>query len=241
MYYFLATAFLLGLTSTLHCLGMCGPISLALPLNRTNNWTILSDILQYHFGRIFTYAILGFIVGTIGFTIKIVSILQWLSIISGIIILIFAWKEYFTLQVKLKFDFFQVFFSRSMGKLMKTKTPFQLVLLGGLNGLLPCGMVYFALLGSLVVAEPLQSATYMLVFGIGTLPSLIIVSFSANYFSQKLRKMFTQITPFLLTLIALMMILRGLNLNIPYLSPKVESLKNGKDLKFEECHEPTKK
>ena len=89
----LFTGLILGLASNVHCLGMCGPIALVLPLNRTNNWTILSGTLQYNLGRTLMYGVLGVLFGLLGMTIQIFGILQWMSILAGIALVIFAWRK----------------------------------------------------------------------------------------------------------------------------------------------------
>lgn len=233
---------ILGITSNLHCIGMCGPIALAIPVNRKTNWTILSGILQYNFGRIFTYAILGVIVGSIGITIGTLGFLQWLSIISGIFLILFAWRKWFSSKLidKLPTIGIQSLISKSLGKVIRSKSPFKISLLGILNGLLPCGMVYAALINALLAGNPLGSSYAMIAFGIGTLPSMIAVGFAANRIQAATRQKFNKIVPYLLTLVGLLIILRGMNLDIPFISPKVsitktESIKEPK-VEMSCCH-----
>ncbi len=221
----IATGFILGLGSNFHCIGMCGPIALAVPVNRKNNFTILSGALQYNIGRIITYAILGLIVGSIGLTISTLGVLQWLSILTGIGIILYAWKQYFgkLLPSKITTQFsIQPILTKSLGKVIRSKNPFRLFFLGFLNGLLPCGMVFIALTNALLTGDVIPSAIAMIAFGIGTLPAMIGVIFMMNKITQQARQKMTKIVPYLLTIVGLLIILRGLNLGIPYISPSVK-------------------
>lgn len=222
----LLTGLLLGLTSNLHCIGMCGPIAMAIPLNRTNNLTVLGGALQYNVGRIFTYSILGVIVGSFGLTINTIGILQWLSIAAGIGIIIFAWRKFFRGRLLDRFSLpgIQSFLSRRLGKIMKSKSPLKLLALGGLNGLLPCGMVFAGLLNAVLAGNPLNSALAMAAFGVGTLPSMLMVAFAANKIGQNTRAKVNKVVPYLLTVVGLLIVLRGMNLDIPYISPKVNAV-----------------
>ena len=235
-------AFILGVISNLHCLGMCGPIALAIPLNRSSKSAMLFGILQYHLGRVLVYAILGYIVGYIGMGIKLFGILQAISIIAGIGIIIYAWRN--------KLTFFKNPFtsslrhtsllSRSMGKIMRSESPVKLFLLGVLNGLLPCGMVYTALITAVVLGTPILSATSMLAFGLGTLPGLVAFSLFAQQLGNPIRSKINRYLPYLITVVGLLIVLRGMNLNIPYISPKVSFSEEKKEVVMDCCHKNTK-
>jgi sulfite exporter TauE/SafE len=237
----LVTAFVLGLVSTAHCIGMCGPIALAIPLDRKNNVTIITGILQYNFGRILSYSIIGFIIGFIGLSVQLIGILQFLSIFSGVLIILFAYQKYWSksgFQEKTP-QFVQHFISANMGRILKSKHPMKRTFLGILNGFLPCGMVYAALITSLITAHPIQGATYMIFFGIGTLPGMILIAFSAQFVSRKMRFAFQKVSPYLIILIGVMLIFRGMNLGIPYLSPKFEINAETGKLDNTACHSTT--
>ncbi len=216
-------AFVIGISSSFHCIGMCGPIAAAIPTRSATNFGILFKLLQYHIGRIFTYSILGLVVGNIGLTLATFGALQWISIISGMILIAFAWKKYFINYFSWRiFSGISSFVSKGVGKVLRSNSPFKLVSLGILNGLLPCGMVFIALTNALLTGNPTSSATAMIFFGLGTLPAMIAVGFMLNKISLKLRSKMNKALPYLLTVVGLMIILRGMNLDIPYLSPKIE-------------------
>jgi sulfite exporter TauE/SafE len=223
----LLAGFILGLTSNLHCIGMCGPIAMAIPVNRKSNLTILSGILQYNSGRIFTYSILGAIVGSIGVTVVTFGILQWISIAAGVFMILFAWRKWISARLDAKLPVFgiQGFVSKGLGKVIASRSPFKLTLLGSLNGMLPCGMVYVALMNALLGGNPLSSAYAMIAFGVGTLPAMIAVGFAANRISTSVRQKLNKAVPFMLTIVGVLIVLRGMNLNIPYISPKVSVTK----------------
>ncbi|MDB4516560.1 sulfite exporter TauE/SafE family protein [Crocinitomicaceae bacterium] len=227
---FLITGFVLGITSSLHCMGMCGPIAMALPLNRRSTGTILFGAFQYNFGRVLTYSILGIIVGSVGLTIHTFGFLQWTSIIAGALLILFAWRKLFSRIPFLHMPtlFFNSGLNTLLGKTIRSKNPAKLIFLGGLNGLLPCGMVYVALLNAILAGNPYSSALAMIAFGLGTLPAMIFVSVAFSKITNDRRKAYQKVLPYLLTVVGLLIILRGMNLDIPYLSPKISISNNQK-------------
>ena len=84
----LYSAFLFGLISSLHCIGMCGPIALMLPVDRTNQAKKVTQIMIYHLGRISAYATIGFIFGLVGKGFFMAGIQQQLSVIIGIVMIL---------------------------------------------------------------------------------------------------------------------------------------------------------
>lgn len=236
------SAFILGIISNLHCIGMCGPIALAVPLNRTSNWSKLAGILQYNIGRITTYFTLGAIVGFLGLGIQLIGIIQSLSVIAGIGIIFYAWrKQLFKAPIFQKFHstVIQKFTSKSMGKILRNDPAFKLFLLGMVNGILPCGMVYTALITSIIAGNPMESSFAMFFFGLGTLPGMVSIAFFANQIKPKFRAKINGVLPYLVTLVGLLIVFRGLNLNIPYISPKAKIDQKTREVKMECCVTPT--
>jgi sulfite exporter TauE/SafE len=210
---------------------------------------MLFGILQYHIGRVLVYGILGYLVGYIGMGIKLFGVLQAISIIAGIGIIIYAWRKHLSfikipLNVPLslsKGHFVTMsLLSQSMGKIMHSESPLKLFLLGALNGLLPCGMVYTALITAVVLGTPLLSATSMLAFGLGTLPGLVAFSLFAQQLGNPMRSKINRYLPYLITVLGLLIVLRGMNLNIPYISPKVSFSEEKKEVVMDCCHKNTK-
>ncbi len=213
----------IGLLGSLHCLGMCGPIAFALPLNRDSNWSIFSGSFLYQMGRIFTYLLLGFLFGTLGQGFALAGFQQALSIIVGLIMILSV--LYPSLSPKGKqlasFSIWLGQLKAAMGKRFGRKSNSNLFVIGLLNGLLPCGLLYMAIVGASAMATALQGGLFMLLFGLGTLPLMLATSVYGNQLRQqgilRLRKYF----PVFITLMGLLFILRGMNLGIPYISPEI--------------------
>ena len=177
------SALILGVVSNLHCFAMCGPIAMSVPINRKSELTILTSSFLYHTGRILTYSILGLLIGMIGFGIHLVGILQSLTIVAGIGIIIYAWR--FQLLGENADTIFKTILpynlnSKLMGKVMKRNSVFKPLLLGVLNGILPCGMVYTALITSLLAGNAITGSVSMIIFGLGTYPTMIVFMYVSN-------------------------------------------------------------
>src|SRR5690606_26957427 len=82
------TAFLLGFLGSFHCVGMCGPIALAVSGHKASRY-VYHKVL-YNLGRSVTYALLGLIVGSLGFSLSLAGAQQWFSIAMGVLILVIA-------------------------------------------------------------------------------------------------------------------------------------------------------
>lgn len=219
----ITSAFMLGLFGSFHCLGMCGPIALALPLNTASFGSKLAGILSYNFGRIVTYSAIGMLFGIFGEGLQIAGILQITSISLGVIILLslilptLFRKMNFTAKWYLKFN---NWVNKLIGVFLKRKSNGALFVLGLLNGLLPCGLVFMAIAGALVYGSAPEGALFMAIFGLGTLPMMGLLPFLSHSLSASVRKKMTKAIPYVMALFAVLFILRGMNLGIPYVSPK---------------------
>lgn len=235
---YLLSSFLLGLASSFHCIGMCGPIALALPLNRSSSIQTLFGILEANLGRIISYTMLGFVIGSLGFSFQLFRLFQVLSIVFGIGLILIAWRKKWIKRLEFNMPGFSQWTSKQMGLLLRQKGSFRLFGIGLLNGLLPCGMIFLALANALLAENSWGSAAAMAAFGLGTLPGLISVGFFAQKLNAAFRSKMTSAFPYLLSIIGLLVILRGANLGIPYLSPKMEQqvqIGNQKTVVIE-CH-----
>ncbi len=213
---FLGTAIVLGLASSLHCLGMCGPLLSVLPWNNTKGGNISSPLL-HHSGRILSYGLLGVIGGIIGKSLSLFGFQQWLSIFAGVAMILL-------LLFKKKIDAKITLFTNPIKNIHQKKgLPIQakIFLLGSLNGFLPCGMVYAALGASIAGDGILNSVLFMITFGLGTLPALLGFSMIQAWLTSKLKANWKVVSNYLLAIMAVIFILRGLNLGIPFLSPKM--------------------
>ncbi len=228
----ISIALVLGLSSSLHCVGMCGPIAMILPIQQAPPAEKLLKTVVYHLGRILVYAILGALFGFMGQSFQLMGLLQTISIVFGALIIagvifprIFAKVQLFN-RAHMNIN---GFVHNTFGKFMKRRSTFSLFILGMLNGLLPCGAVYFALLGSLVYGGLFEGALFMAVFGLGTSPAMVAITYFANSISLSLREKFRKASPIILILFGGLFIVRGMNLDIPYISPKVQVNASGEE------------
>lgn len=215
-------SFLIGLQATLHCVGMCGPLAFAAPINRTTTKTAVWGTLTYNFGRIATYSYLGFLLGLIGigqtwiYAIQLISMLTGLAFIGSAIFgsleNSLVWRPIIKKIGALSAKLFPI--------VKKSNPRFRPFLFGLINGLLPCGMVYLALLHGLSGSSLLETILSMLFFGLGTLPVMFFIPLIGQ---ERFYRLFPRQTQkILLIFIGLLLILRGFGLGIPYVSPKVE-------------------
>lgn len=209
----------LGFLSSLHCIGMCGPIGLALPLNRSSSLTMLGGLLINNASRIAGYAIMGLLAGVLGKGMAIAGLQNYLSIISGIIILLVMFGMHGHFKSPAIIQRLTGKWKVTAARLFGTNSPSTLSLIGLLNAFLPCGFVYMALAGAAATGQLTTGSIFMMLFGIGTAPALIFVAFAARLLKQQSRNYARKLTPVFVTLLACVLILRGLNLNIPYISP----------------------
>lgn len=225
------TAFLTGVLGSFHCAGMCGPIAFALPTKQAGNLNFYLGRLVYNLGRIATYSALGLLMGLFGSGLKLAGIQQGLSIAAGVLILLWAVYQFLGWRV-VKFQPLSWLGKGAFSKLMGNASYVSLLGIGLLNGLLPCGFVYLALIGSSVTQNPLDAAAFMALFGLGTLPMMYGVSIIGQFLSQKVRSNLSRLSPVFAILIGLFFIVRGLNLGIPYISPQI----NNSQIEASDCH-----
>ena len=216
--------FVFGLLGSLHCVGMCGAIALALPGAGGSGWRFAGGRMLYQLGRLSTYAGLGAGVGLLGRGLQLAGIQQSLSIVSGgLILLLVVVPEYYTGQLAAALHLNQplAWVKTSLGRLFGQPGPAALYAAGLLNGLLPCGLVYLALAGALSAPGAGGGAVYMLCFGLGTLPLMLALSLSGRLMSGGRRARLRRVVPYTASLVAGLFIIRGLGLGIPYLSPEL--------------------
>ncbi len=219
--------FLFGLLGSFHCVGMCGAIALALPggVDKTTSpLRYAGGRLLYNLGRVTTYAMLGAGAGLVGQGLRLAGVQQSLSIASGVLILLLvAVPERYTgrLAGTLGLDRPLAWVKNTLGRLFQQPTLSALYTTGVLNGLLPCGLVYLALAGALSAPGVAGAALYMACFGLGTLPLMFGLSLSGRLVPLLWRTRMRQAVPYAASVLAVVFIVRGLGLGIPYLSPQL--------------------
>ncbi len=212
------TAFLLGLVGSAHCAGMCGPLALALPATGNTRATFLAGRVLYNMGRLITYAALGAVFGLLGQSFALAGFQRWISLAAGVMILLslFATSRFTLGQPTVAaVSWLKSAFSR----LLKMRSLGSVFTLGLLNGLLPCGLVYAAAAAAATTGHFLDGTLAMLAFGLGTVPMMLGFSLAGPRLHTLLRFKLQRLVPASLAIVGGLLILRGLALGIPYLSP----------------------
>ena len=223
----LYTAILFGLISSFHCIGMCGPIALMLPVERNNQAKKTLQIIIYHIGRLSAYATIGLVFGLLGKVMFFAGVQQKLSIFIGVSMIVFILIPE---KVFARYNFSRPVFKliskvkTTLGSQFKNKTYKSLFTIGLLNGFLPCGMVYVALFGAIAMQSETLGVLYMVLFGLGTVPMMSSVIYINSFLTIPVRNKIQKIIPYVVILIGILFIFRGLGLGIPYVSPANTSL-----------------
>lgn len=214
-------AFFMGLFGSIHCAVMCGPLIFAIEGRQPMGWNVIFNKMLYQAGRILTYGSLGLLLGSIGTFAQIQGWQQALSWGTGILLILIALFQVFGKKNRTLASW-QTRAIQPFVKLLSKwlYRPGGSFVAGILNGLLPCGMVYMALMSAMNADSPQQSFLFMLCFGLGTIPLLFLFSFLGNI-SKSFKMSFSKWIPILYFLLGIWFILRGANLDIPYLSPLI--------------------
>ncbi|MCO6357751.1 sulfite exporter TauE/SafE family protein [Roseivirga pacifica] len=224
----LGTAFVFGLLGSLHCLGMCAPLIWALPQDKAKKSKWWANRLAYNFGRSITYALLGVTIGLLGQTFALAGLQQYMSIIAGAVLLLILLFSKGHVPLNIGFGPATKLFAwvrSKMGRLIRGSTAGSNLMLGLLNGLLPCGLVYMALVAALSMGTIVGSGVYMMLFGLGTFPMMIAAAFLGSRIKGLKSGLLNRWAPRFLVVVSLLLIMRGLGLGIPYVSPAFGSEK----------------
>ena len=175
-----------------HCIGMCGGIVIAYSSTKVQQkWSKIQQSIShllYSMGRILTYAILGAVFGYLG------GVATFSNTANGILWLVAGSAMLLTgLSLLGKIKFLTLiehsvsksnWYSTNFKSLLHSQTFFSFFLLGMLNGLLPCGFVYFFAITAASTADPLWGALVMVIFGLSTIPALFSLGFFVGLFKQ---------------------------------------------------------
>lgn len=168
-----------------HCIGMCGGIVVAYSTIKIDpkSSKVSQSVahLLYSFGRVLTYTVLGAVFGALG------GVITFSNMANGVLLLVagfFMILAGLSLMGKIKFltviehSFSgSSFYKSSFKKVLNSKSNFSFFLLGMLNGLLPCGFVYFFAITAASTASPFYGALVMLIFGLSTIPAMFGLGF----------------------------------------------------------------
>jgi sulfite exporter TauE/SafE len=201
---------------------MCGPIAMMLPVDHKNPSKKALQVLIYHLGRLTSYGILGLVFGLLGRGFYMAGIQQQLSIAVGVGMIVLAVvpekilanynfsKPVYRLITKIK---------SSLGAQFKRKTPDAFFTIGLFNGLLPCGLVYAALFGAIAMQNVTLGIAYMILYGFGTIPMMSAVVYVSSLLSMSFRSQLQRAVPIVTVVIGVLFVLRGMGLDIAYISP----------------------
>jgi sulfite exporter TauE/SafE len=216
----LCTALLLGLVGSLHCAGMCGPLALALPRAGKGTTGLVLSRVAYNTGRLSAYALLGVVFGLVGRTVALSGFQRWASLTAGSVILLAlvpAWNGRLSWPAVRGVSWLKT----GLSSLLQRRTLGSLYLLGVLNGFLPCGLVYVACAAAVALGGIVLGVGYMVAFGLGTFPMMLGIGLLGNPLQTALRLRYQRLVPVGLGIVGALLIVRGLDLGIPYLSPNL--------------------
>ena len=218
--------FLIGFFGSFHCAGMCGPIVLALPVGNISTFQLVLSRTLYNFGRILTYTFFGAVFGFFGREFAFAGLQRYISISIGIMILFYyltpaKYKGRFAATVPYKL--LSNFVKGAFKKITKDGSPLSLFLFGIINGFLPCGFVYVAIGGAITTGGAISGAAFMALFGLGTTPIMLGTALLGRFINVKIRHTMNKLIPVFAVILAILFILRGLNLGIDYISPELSN------------------
>lgn len=211
--------FILGIAGSLHCVGMCGPLVMAIPFQQVKNKFVAYFI--YGISKTLAYVSLGIIAGLLGATFRSLKVQQTVSILAGMFIIIGVFFPVFMKRFSFSgWDRLQARTNRIIGSQFQKSGLGKYGIIGFFNGLLPCGLVYAAIAVAIVQHSMYASIGYMFGFGLATMISMVTFLFLFHQFSVKARATMQKAFPVILVITGILLILRGLELGIPYISPE---------------------
>ena len=215
-------AFTLGLVGSLHCVGMCGPIALLIPLQRQHKGFRYLQLGAYFTGKTLAYSLIGLLFGLVGEGLFIAEYQQEFSILAGLVMVSMGLFSLFHISLKsIQNPLLKGFalLKNALGRQLTKKTLSSSFTIGFLNGFLPCGLVYTALFGALTMGNLWGSMGYMTAFGLGTIPLMLLLVLLGDFLPVALRRQLNQWLPMVVIVVGILFILRGLELGMAYLSP----------------------
>lgn len=217
----LIAAFVLGFGGSFHCIGMCGPIALTVPGSGTD-LRVWGSFLLYFVGKTLLYMWRGLIYGFFGMQLMRIGFQQYVSVIAGAVLVIMAVLILLNSRVIHRSWYGNRVgnvAAKVMGRILASKSPLKPLGIGMANGILPCGLVFMGLAGALATGSATNGALFMAAFGLGTMPVLFAFMALAHKISWRFRFALQRATPYLVGVLGLLLIVRGMNLGIPFLSP----------------------
>lgn len=208
----------LGLTGSLHCAVMCGPLCMAMPMHAADRRKMILNSVIYHVGRVLSYAMLGVIIGIAGKALIFMKLQSIFLLVTGLVFLVLGLKLIFKNTITLKFSgntFQSKYIKKGYSYFLSKRGMMPIFFLGMLNGLIPCGLVYSAMALSFQGFTITKTALIMVAFGIGTLPMMITLTAGIKIAGFQSKYLSTKVTPYLYIAVSALMIYTSINMRLP--------------------------
>jgi sulfite exporter TauE/SafE len=218
------TALIMGFAGSLHCVGMCSPLAIA--VSNLSPGALMNRFI-YNLGRIIMYGLLGAIVGVLGWTLPFNNFQNLFSIVLGVTLLLFSVWQISNVRVPLLTPLLQrltITLKKVFGIFLQRKSFASVFMLGFLNGILPCGLTFLALTYCLTLANPVTSLYYMLLFGVGTLPAMLGMTAGFQYIVKRFNISFKKVTTAMLLISGCLLIARVFLFHEGHLMPEDHSM-----------------
>ncbi len=212
----LLIGFTIGFVGSWHCVGMCGPLAMALPYRTSHFGTRLLKSLMYSLGRTITYVLIGLLLAILGEGFTLAGFQRSLSLLVGLILIAIVVFPSINQRLELSVSKTQLgrFVRKRIAHLYQSRRADTFFFVGLLNGLLPCGLVYMAAFAALGSADRLTGAMMMAGFGLGTIP--LMTSFTVLPLREWLSRFRgIKLTNVLMLLTGAIMIIRATTIEFP--------------------------
>jgi hypothetical protein len=176
------------------------------PVVGTTRASFFASRMIYHLGRIATYGLIGLLFGAIGQSIVFAGFQRWLSISVGVLML---FTLLFAVRVKAGLTRIPIALKSLFSQLLHRRSYSTILALGATNGLLPCGLVYMAATASIATGSSISAMLYMALFGLGTLPMLLVISIIGARFPAARIGVAQKLVPIAVASVAILLIVRG--------------------------------
>ncbi|MEZ4909745.1 MAG: sulfite exporter TauE/SafE family protein [Saprospiraceae bacterium] len=212
-------AFTLGFFGSLHCVGMCGPLAFGTLAHRGRNTLgLLWPTFFYNIGRVLSYSTLGVILGILGGIASLAGFQKAISISFGAILVGLALFSVNLDHLIGKQKFIKKLYNQIAGFMssaMKKGRQIPAIQVGVINGLLPCGLVYVALMAAITLSNIWGTVGFMVFFGLGTFPAMFLVILLPTMIQGKVRMSLQRLYPILMGLTGFYLIYRGVMSKLP--------------------------
>ncbi len=220
----------LGFFGSAHCMFMCGPLMIGMSRINPDKSSVFWHALRYNAGRLFAYVVLGFVFSIVGQALSLVGLQRFTSIGAGLFLVGLVIYSLDVERFMFKFNAFkqvyQKYFKFLSGRIARLSRERPSVM-GFLNGLLPCGMVYIAIIGAIGAPSILSSAWFMFSFGLGTLPMMLSIMLGAGWLDVLRSISIKRAIPYIQFCMGLYLIYRGMFVEFPIDLSFEMAVKNG--------------